>query len=680
MEPATSQTASPRYGDALPVITALALLVLAWLALSATWTRNDEIRAQVTEELQAELRGHVNAWELGLQRHLDDAKFDVRQASDLSEVQGRLRRRRPWFDSLYTWTPRGAGFDGEERPGVFHFPLAEAPQPHTDPAARTEQVEGDACVEHATRALIAEPAMLPPCVGASTTRAVRASNNAAEQLLLDGRTSDAMVVLVRASFADLGPLGKWHRDLAMLTAVARHRTLMAKASLTLGDPANSRRVLSELARDTATIDAPSLERTLPLVQQALAQLEAVGQDTAEIRSLLTPAEIRADAWRELQALLTREPSRTASEGPRFIHHLHRDQPWTLYVIPPDASGRWIGMLLLPSRLHEDFLRVDAGDIHDDITLRDSTGRYLAGARAAEVMEGTEVKFTFALRNETVAFTRTAADVRIEPLMEQWWTLRNLVTAFCIILGYGALASYAKAERQQRELTRRQREFTTRVTHELKTPLAGIKVMAENLAAGAFRDEAQREHMADRIISEADRLAARVNEILNLGREPIVAVEEPFDLEEIILEAIDEWGPRYEEADVQLHADVDPVDPIPGDPRAIRDAIGSLLDNALKYRREDVASQVWLDVRGVTGAVELLVTDNGLGVPLAERKRIFERFVRVEGPNRGKAGGHGLGLSQVAATVAAHRGSVVCEDGIDGGARFRIRLPAPTSAR
>jgi two-component system sensor histidine kinase AdeS len=70
-----------------------------------------------------------------------------------------------------------------------------------------------------------------------------------------------------------------------------------------------------------------------------------------------------------------------------------------------------------------------------------------------------------------------------------------------------------------------------------------------------------------------------------------------------------------------------------------------------------------------------VVDNGLGVPPKLRKEIFQEFVRVEGPNRGLAGGHGLGLAQVARTAAAHGGDVVCTEGLDGGARFSLRLAA-----
>jgi len=107
---------------------------------------------------------------------------------------------------------------------------------------------------------------------------------------------------------------------------------------------------------------------------------------------------------------------------------------------------------------------------------------------------------------------------------------------------------------------------------------------------------------------------------------------------------------------------------------MHDAIGNLLDNALKYRRPGIPGLCRVRT-GVSGRwVIIEVADNGMGVPSDKRKLIFERFTRVEGPRRGKAGGHGLGLAFVAETAEAHHGLVECADGIDGGARFRIKLP------
>ena len=104
-----------------------------------------------------------------------------------------------------------------------------------------------------------------------------------------------------------------------------------------------------------------------------------------------------------------------------------------------------------------------------------------------------------------------------------------------------------------------------------------------------------------------------------------------------------------------------------------DALKNLLSNAIKYQKEDRPLRCILKVEEFKNHVEFSVSDNGLGVPTNYRKSIFQRFVRVEGPHRGLAGGHGLGLAFVEETARVHKGSIRCEDGILGGAKFVLRL-------
>jgi signal transduction histidine kinase len=126
--------------------------------------------------------------------------------------------------------------------------------------------------------------------------------------------------------------------------------------------------------------------------------------------------------------------------------------------------------------------------------------------------------------------------------------------------------------------------------------------------------------------------------------------------------------------VELVRNVEPVGEAFGDPALMRDAMVCLLDNAIKYKREDRPSRVEVTLRRLNEEAELSVSDNGIGVPKSKREAIFQPFVRVEGPDRGLAGGHGLGLSFVNDAVESQKGSVRCEVGIAGGARFVLRLP------
>ena len=200
-------------------------------------------------------------------------------------------------------------------------------------------------------------------------------------------------------------------------------------------------------------------------------------------------------------------------------------------------------------------------------------------------------------------------------------------------------------------------------------------MAENLLTGSFRDERQAADMALRIVNEADRLTDRVEEILSVASSREIPKLTQFDPEEPVMDAIMDWGPRMEANGVEFQADLEITSEVNGDMDSLRDAVACLLDNAIKYRREDSDhSKVILRLYETEKWVTIEVTDNGIGVPREKRTVIFDRFARIEGPNRGRSGGHGLGLAQVYDIVTAHKGTVQCSDGIDGGSKFTIQVP------
>jgi signal transduction histidine kinase len=665
----TSQDRQPR--DALPFIAGAALLVLAWMALGATSAHNQQVRQMVAEELRDELREHASSWEFTLQKHLDDALFDVRTSGTLAETQDRLRRRHRWMDSIYVWTRDSAPLVTSSNTSQLLFPI-DAQRPSSPADLACIAATGRAASTGSVDAI--EATRRDHCGASPISTHVFAIDEAARRLAEQGRIESALGLLDRLSVLEVAPLTARRGDPLTLRALVERRALRGQLQRARGDTSGARATLSTLLEDTFALEATVLEVTMPTIQRALYDLAAVGADTSALQPRLSASEARVDGWRYVQGLLNRPGSAASSESARFELHLVGDNPWVLYWIPPENGSRGAALLMQPSRLIEDFLRAESGRYRNALVMRDPTRRVVAGAVNEADAPETSVGFGSALSHVTVSFTRSYADQRIDPLLDGWWTWRNGVTLFCIVLGFGAVLMITRAERQHRELLRRQREFTTRITHELKTPVAGMRVMAENLASRAWRDADQATGMAVRIMQEADRLTARINEVLQLSQKREIPPMEPVDLEELLLEAIDEWGPRYEQAGIALEADMDAVDPVLGEPRALRDALSCLFDNALKYRRPDTESQVWVDLRTDGPNALVAVRDNGLGVPVADRERIFERFVRVETDHRGFAGGHGLGLAQVNEIITAHRGTVRCVDGEDGGAAFEVRLP------
>jgi signal transduction histidine kinase len=243
----------------------------------------------------------------------------------------------------------------------------------------------------------------------------------------------------------------------------------------------------------------------------------------------------------------------------------------------------------------------------------------------------------------------------------------------VLLGMIAITGRLRADSKERDLFERQQAFIARVTHELKTPLAGIRVMAETLEMGAAKDEETSKVFLEKIIQEAERLGKRIDEVLTVARKPEVSARTPVAPHELAQEMVDLWTPRYQAVGARLDTDLKACESIAADPALLRDALSNLLDNALKYRRVGIPGRCMVRTGEVGRFVIFEVTDNGIGVPVSMRRRIFERFARVEGAGRGKAGGHGLGLSFAAEAVEAHGGLIECLDGFNGGTRIRLKL-------
>jgi two-component system, OmpR family, phosphate regulon sensor histidine kinase PhoR len=241
------------------------------------------------------------------------------------------------------------------------------------------------------------------------------------------------------------------------------------------------------------------------------------------------------------------------------------------------------------------------------------------------------------------------------------------------LGLLALIGSFQADRRQREFVARQQAFIARVTHEFKTPLAGIKLMAESLQMGFPQNPEQSEIFIEKILMETDRLELRINEVLQVAKRAELKKMELIDAEMLMLELYDVWHPRFSEIKGVLRLEREGNEFF-GDLDLIKDALNNLLSNAIKYRNPNRNLRTIFRIEEKGNWMEFSVSDNGIGVPVTERKRIFERFVRIETDNRGFSGGHGLGLAFVAETAEAHKGTVRCTDGINGGAKFSFRIP------
>ncbi|MGZ4616764.1 MAG: sensor histidine kinase [Actinomycetes bacterium] len=227
-----------------------------------------------------------------------------------------------------------------------------------------------------------------------------------------------------------------------------------------------------------------------------------------------------------------------------------------------------------------------------------------------------------------------------------------------------------------------RDFVANVSHELKTPVGGLALLAEALVDAADDPEAVR-RFASRMQREADRLTRLVQDVIELSR---LQGHDPLErptlvyLDDVAVEAVDRSRLTAETRSITLVCAGDEGVAVVGDARQLVTAVGNLVENAVRYGPE--GSRVAVVVRRVDhpgGPVaEVSVTDEGPGIAEQERDRIFERFYRVDAARSRDTGGTGLGLSIVKHVAAGHGGEATVWSDEGTGSTFTLRLPAATA--
>jgi len=218
-------------------------------------------------------------------------------------------------------------------------------------------------------------------------------------------------------------------------------------------------------------------------------------------------------------------------------------------------------------------------------------------------------------------------------------------------------------------------FLNAVTHELKTPIASIKLYLETLKSRDLERE-KRNEFYDIMLADSDRLLSTVEQVLQASRtreaKRGMSLEQ-IDLGQLLADTVSDVAKRR-----RLDPELVKLAPAPSDVKVIGDrselqtAISNLLENAIKYSPNGPKVSVRLRSNGSKYA-EILVRDNGIGMLPADLKRVFRRFYRV--PNSSNPKGTGLGLAIVHSIIKKHGGRVTAESrGIGRGSTFRIRLP------
>ncbi|MCX6130182.1 MAG: ATP-binding protein [Proteobacteria bacterium] len=232
-----------------------------------------------------------------------------------------------------------------------------------------------------------------------------------------------------------------------------------------------------------------------------------------------------------------------------------------------------------------------------------------------------------------------------------------------------------SRREKMELIRR--EFSSNISHELKTPLTSIKGYVDTLLEGALEDKANNLRFLGIINNNAERMISLVSDLLNLAtieaNEGIVELE-TVDWRAIVQEAINRQQIKINSKQISLETSFEDSELlVKGSRRAMSHILDNLLLNALHYTQNQ--GRVEISLKRAEGFIDLSVRDNGIGIAKQDLPRIFERFYRVDTARSRNEGGTGLGLAIVKHLVIQIQGTITVESNIGQGSTFIVRLPA-----
>jgi two-component system phosphate regulon sensor histidine kinase PhoR len=246
----------------------------------------------------------------------------------------------------------------------------------------------------------------------------------------------------------------------------------------------------------------------------------------------------------------------------------------------------------------------------------------------------------------------------------------------IVVIAGLFVILVAAERE-RKLSNLKSDFVANVSHELKTPLSLVRMFGELLQSGRVENDEKRRQYLQIIVSESERLGALIENVLDFAKVERGKAAYEFSsgrVGEVVSRAVEACRVRAEREQVALELSVaEGLPTVDLDERAIEIAVINLVDNALKYAPD--GELVSIAVSQQAGKIEIRVTDRGSGIPLEDRRRIFERFVRGKTAFGKQVRGSGIGLALVKHIAEAHGGSVWVEDAAPHGSLFVLTLSA-----
>ena len=461
-----------------------------------------------------------------------------------------------------------------------------------------------------------------------------------------------------------------------------------KVVMAVGDPAQ----LTELT-----------ERWLPIAQRETPTVRAIlvlddKRDVIAFASRTGGAWADEEAFRRLLVQRMLGDMDLGAQPPDELRHLHREYGGQSYLVSywqRIVDGKryivvgWhdIGRIVkdtFPS-LYTEAPIAGVVSRQTRVDVVDEEGRIIFGPplRSGEFTVG--VPFPTTLYNWRLQVAPTAGEELASRVQNRRLLELVMVTLSCIVVVAGVAMILIAAERERR-MSALKSDFVANVSHELKTPLALVRMFGEMLQSGRVASEEKRQEYLDIIVQESERLSSLIENVLDFakverGRDSYEFAE--GDVGDAVSRAANVYRYRAEREGVELEVEV--AGDLPRariDERAIQLAVINLVDNALKYASE--GKHITVRATHEDHAIAVRVIDQGPGVPAEDRERIFERFVRgtrLQGAGHAQVRGSGIGLALVKHIAESHGGRAWVESADAGnvpagqGSTFVLRIPA-----
>ena len=297
-----------------------------------------------------------------------------------------------------------------------------------------------------------------------------------------------------------------------------------------------------------------------------------------------------------------------------------------------------------------------------VAYRNATARLVAGTHAGVLLDETLERHLRAAVVDTLS----------EEVLELYGPPKMVLVVRAAALEAGGAFAFVEDISERRRIDAIRTDFVANISHELKTPVGALAVLAETLVDAPDADVVGQ--LCERLLVEAHRASRTIDDLLELSR--IELGGEPFvdelDAADVVRVAVDRAAPLAEQNAVEVNAELDAPIRMRGDRRQLVSAVGNLVENAVKY--SEAGGSVRIEARRSGDDVEFVVSDRGVGIPARDLDRIFERFYRVDKARSRGSGGSGLGLAIVRHVATNHAGEVTVSSAEGQGSTFVLRIP------